>query len=121
MSKIIKDKSDLSSAVWSDLGRSLRGESSLYIEIFGKNYIIILVRVNKGVGSTVLSGPDECVIRRCRMAIDPVCGMEVDEEKAQYVSEYQGKKYYFCSPGCKADFDNDPEAFLSAEADTGTY
>ena len=55
------------------------------------------------------------------MAIDPVCGMEVDEEDATYVSEYKGKKYYFCSPGCKADFDSDPEAYMSTEGDPGSY
>lgn len=46
------------------------------------------------------------------MAIDPVCGMEVDEDTAVYVTEYNGTTYYFCSPGCKADFDTEPEAYL---------
>lgn len=46
------------------------------------------------------------------MAIDPVCGMEVDEDTAVYKSEYRGTTYYFCSPGCKADFDSNPEAYL---------
>ena len=46
------------------------------------------------------------------MAIDPVCGMEVDEKKPAATSEYQGKTYYFCSPGCKAQFDKDPETYL---------
>ncbi len=39
------------------------------------------------------------------MAIDPVCKMEVDEEDAKYVSEYKGKKYYFCTLDCKKEFD----------------
>jgi YHS domain-containing protein len=43
------------------------------------------------------------------MAIDPICKMTVDESTAKYVSEYKGKKYYFCAPGCKATFDQDPE------------
>lgn len=45
--------------------------------------------------------------------IDPVCGMEVDPENAAGESEYQGKKYYFCSPGCKSAFDRDPEQYLN--------
>jgi Cu+-exporting ATPase len=45
------------------------------------------------------------------MAIDPVCGMEVDEELAVYKSEYMGEVYYFCSAGCKDDFDSDPETY----------
>jgi YHS domain-containing protein len=51
------------------------------------------------------------------MAKDPVCGMTVDEEKATATSEYKGKTYYFCAPGCKASFDKDPEKYLSGESD----
>jgi YHS domain-containing protein len=47
------------------------------------------------------------------MALDPVCNMEVDEATAQWTSEYKGTMYYFCAPGCKASFDEDPEKYLS--------
>ncbi|HQA81480.1 MAG TPA: YHS domain-containing protein, partial [Methanoregulaceae archaeon] len=30
---------------------------------------------------------------------------------AKYRSEYGGKTYYFCAPGCKKRFDSDPERF----------
>jgi len=46
------------------------------------------------------------------MAKDPVCGMEVDEKKASATSEYEGKTYYFCAPGCKKAFDENPEKYL---------
>jgi len=46
------------------------------------------------------------------MATDPVCHMEVDEESAQWTSEYKGETYYFCAPGCKTSFDKDPEKYL---------
>jgi YHS domain-containing protein len=46
------------------------------------------------------------------MAIDPVCGMQVDEKSAAATYEYQGKTYYFCSPGCKASFAKEPEKYL---------
>jgi Cu+-exporting ATPase len=46
---------------------------------------------------------------------DPVCGMEVREDEAAGVSEYQGRKYNFCSLHCKKSFDADPEKYLSAE------
>jgi YHS domain-containing protein len=55
------------------------------------------------------------------MAIDPVCGMEVDEATAQWTSEYKGTTYYFCAPGCKTAFDKDPEAYLSGEGDGGGH
>jgi len=50
------------------------------------------------------------------MAIDPVCKMEVNESKAAATSEYKGKKYYFCAPGCKRAFDQNPEKYLTDDA-----
>jgi len=49
--------------------------------------------------------------------IDPVCKMEVDTETAQWKSEYKGTTYYFCAPGCKSAFDEDPEKYLSGAHD----
>jgi YHS domain-containing protein len=49
------------------------------------------------------------------MATDPVCKMNVDEETAQFKSEYKGKTYYFCAPGCKKAFEENPEKYISEE------
>lgn len=65
------------------------------------------------------------------MAKDPVCvresnslkslrltefilnpGMDVDEDDAKFETEYKGKTYYFCAPGCKKLFEDDPEKYL---------
>lgn len=46
------------------------------------------------------------------MAIDPICKMEVDENTAKWKSEYKGKTYYFCAPGCKATFEAEPEKYI---------
>lgn len=48
------------------------------------------------------------------MAIDPVCKMQVDEQKNAGTSVYKGTTYYFCAPGCKRKFDADPEKYLTA-------
>lgn len=48
------------------------------------------------------------------MAKDPVCGMEVDENTAKITHYHKGKMYYFCAPGCKEAFKNDPEKFLKS-------
>lgn len=48
------------------------------------------------------------------MALDPVCGMDVDETTAQWKSEFQGQIYYFCGPGCKRAFDRQPEKYTKA-------
>ena len=50
------------------------------------------------------------------MAMDPVCGMEVDEKTAVHTSEYHGQKFYFCAPGCKRSFDKEPDRYLSRHA-----
>jgi Cu+-exporting ATPase len=50
-----------------------------------------------------------------KMAIDPVCGMEVDEGQAAAQYEYKGKTYYFCAVGCKDKFAQDPEQFVKEE------
>lgn len=41
------------------------------------------------------------------MPVDPVCGIEMDEELAT-IHEYNGKKYYFCCEGCKSIFSRKP-------------
>jgi Cu+-exporting ATPase len=46
---------------------------------------------------------------------DPVCGMDVTPEVAEaqgLTSHHDGKAWYFCSRGCKLDFDDDPAKFL---------
>jgi YHS domain-containing protein len=45
---------------------------------------------------------------------DPVCHMQVDQNTAAAVSEHAGRKYYFCSPGCKEKFDRNPGQYASA-------
>lgn len=45
--------------------------------------------------------------------IDPVCGMTVDDTKAAGTSAYQGKTFYFCAPGCKQKFDQDPARYAA--------
>lgn len=47
---------------------------------------------------------------------DPVCGMSVDPNTAPAKSEYKGQTYYFCAPGCKSEFDRNPDKFTAREA-----
>ena len=50
---------------------------------------------------------------RAVQAIDPVCGMKVNPEKAAAKSEYCGNTYYFCCAGCRTKFEADPEKYLA--------
>ncbi len=45
------------------------------------------------------------------MAKDPVCKMDVNEKTAKLKSDYNGKTYYFCAPGCKSTFDKNPSKY----------
>ena len=44
--------------------------------------------------------------------IDPVCGMTVDPDHAEYRSFEKGETYYFCSASCKETFDKDPSKYI---------
>jgi Cu+-exporting ATPase len=52
---------------------------------------------------------DEIKKEDFRMAKDPICGMNIEESKAAGIAVYNGKTYYFCSAGCKAKFEKEPE------------
>ncbi len=49
------------------------------------------------------------------IAIDPVCGMEVDTETSQLSFEHDGTTYWFCGRGCLLEFKDDPETYLSPD------
>jgi YHS domain-containing protein len=49
------------------------------------------------------------------IAIDPVCGMEVETYRAHFTAEYEGQTFYFCSRGCMLDFQEDPEQYLDPD------
>jgi xanthine dehydrogenase accessory factor len=46
-------------------------------------------------------------------ALDPVCGMTVIVATARHTSESDGRVWYFCCGGCKAQFDAKPSAFVT--------
>jgi len=49
------------------------------------------------------------------IAIDPVCGMEVETETTDLKLEHDGETYWFCSRGCFLEFRDDPNRFLAPE------
>jgi len=56
------------------------------------------------------------ILQKPAGALDPVCGMTVDPQHAAGEVEYEGHKYYFCSKGCVAKFQADPEKYLHPSA-----
>lgn len=45
-------------------------------------------------------------------AVDPVCEMMVDVAGARWTLDHEDTTYYFCAPGCRKAFENEPSAFL---------
>jgi xanthine dehydrogenase accessory factor len=45
-------------------------------------------------------------------AVDPVCGMTVAADESSYPLEHEGVTYYFCSAGCRREFEADPAAYV---------
>ncbi|MDH3735955.1 MAG: YHS domain-containing protein [Nitrosopumilus sp.] len=44
------------------------------------------------------------------MPVDPVCGIELDEDLA-LLHEYDGKNFYFCCNGCRRIFIKKPRKY----------
>src|SRR5690606_16886337 len=51
-----------------------------------------------------------------QLAIDPVCGMTVDPNRAAGSVKHEGTTYYFCSKSCVAKFAANPEAYVRQES-----
>ncbi|PZV37465.1 heavy metal translocating P-type ATPase [Mesorhizobium kowhaii] len=47
---------------------------------------------------------------------DPVCGMTVDPATAKHSVRHEGQDFYFCSAGCKAKFEAEPQKYLGDKA-----
>jgi xanthine dehydrogenase accessory factor len=47
-------------------------------------------------------------------ATDPVCGMTVDVATAMHTAVHGGRTFYFCSAGCRAEFEREPAKYLGA-------
>lgn len=45
------------------------------------------------------------------MEQDPVCGMSVDPKTALSAT-HEGQTYYFCSAGCKKQFEDNPAQYI---------
>ncbi len=50
-----------------------------------------------------------------RIATDPVCGMKVDKQNPKGTYEYEGERYFFCSPGCERSFEKEPQKYLDPD------
>ena len=55
------------------------------------------------------------------MAIDPVCGMNVEEKSAAGNAVHSGTTYYFCSPKCQHEFEANPAKYAGISKTVHTH
>lgn len=54
-----------------------------------------------------------------RLRRDPVCGMQVSQDRAA-VAEYNARRYYFCSASCEDRFRNEPALYVGGRVELAT-
>jgi xanthine dehydrogenase accessory factor len=69
----------------------------------------------QGNPATALLAEAAPTIEAPTMAIDPVCGMEVEIATARFTSEHDGRRFYFCCAGCRRSFEKEPEKYLVSD------
>jgi len=52
-------------------------------------------------------------LKQTNSALDPVCGMTVNQRQTEIVTTIQGQTYYFCAEGCREAFVADPQKYLT--------
>jgi len=57
-------------------------------------------------------GSEQATTAANAVAIDPVCGMEVEIAHARHISNVEGRSFYFCCPACKRLFERNPQEYL---------
>lgn len=46
---------------------------------------------------------------------DPVCGISVDV-RSDFYTQFEDKKYFFCSEKCKQEFEAEPDEYVQSMA-----
>src|SRR5260370_3510419 len=67
---------------------------------------IVVARRKRGVKPVALD------VSPVTFVTDPVCGMTVDPLTSNNKVGHQGHTYWFCSNGCMAEFEKEPERYL---------
>ncbi len=82
--------------------------------------VIIMGLVMGFIGNLIKVKPKASASPNEQLAIDPVCGMNVEIGKA-VKTEYKGEVYYFCCPHCQQAFETSPEEYLGVPSRNITH
>ncbi len=78
--------------------------------------VILMGLVTGLVGNLIKANPKALASQCNRLAVDPVCGMNVEIKEETTKTEYKGEVYHFCCPHCQQTFESSPEEYLQAHA-----
>ena len=53
-------------------------------------------------------------VAKANLAVDPVCGMDVEADSAAHSARHGGREYHFCCVDCRTAFEADPERYATA-------
>jgi Ala-tRNA(Pro) deacylase len=68
-------------------------------------------RLVRPMVAEIASGKSVSSMPRTTTVTDPVCGDGIEIGVAIWKSVHRGETYYFCSQGCKMNFDDNPDAY----------
>ena len=74
-------------------------------------FAVIAMGLIMGLVGNKVGGKAKVIVSPAQQALDPVCGMSVEMEKAAR-TEYGGETYYFCCSHCQQAFESSPEEYM---------
>jgi class 3 adenylate cyclase len=84
------------------------------------DYIAVGRRRLKGLGEEIELFEVRHGMRTPSRAVDPVCGMELDDATTEAQLHWQGRQLRFCSAGCLQRFLGDPDRYATSASSFST-
>jgi uncharacterized membrane protein YraQ (UPF0718 family) len=81
-------------------------------------FAVLVMGLAIGMVGNGIEGKAKVFVSPVEQALDPVCGMNVEVEKAAK-SEYGGETYYFCCSHCQQAFEGSPEEYIGGSRQIG--
>jgi xanthine dehydrogenase accessory factor len=95
----------------------IRSPAGLYLGVLRPQEIAVsilaeIVQIRKSRNMPVRQKDTAGIQLEESEARDPVCGMPVEQNETNYVTNHHGKTYYFCGTSCKQAFDAQSAIYL---------
>jgi len=72
--------------------------------------LILLTGCKKKSETDISAAPQQTPAAQIEQTICPVMAAPINKD---LYTEYKGEKVYFCCPGCKQEFEKDPEKYIA--------